>query len=304
VALDFKAMTVSRRLVRALCTICAILLASSLRPLASTQHSNPQTAPARRIVSLAPNVTEMLFAIGAGDRVVGVSTFDEYPPEVKKIARVGGLLDPDLERIFALRPDLVIVYGSQRDLEAQLQKAGIRTYSYRHGGVADITRIMRELGHLLGTEPRAETAARKIETGLAAVRARVSGSKRPRVLLVFGREKGALRGIYASGGVGFLHDLVTIGGGEDVFADVKRESVQASTELILARAPDVIIEIHGSEVLSVDDAAREASAWSVLSSVPAVRQHRVYVLSGQELVTPGPRIVQAAEQIARAIHAH
>jgi iron complex transport system substrate-binding protein len=254
-------------------------------------------------VSLAPNVTEMLFAIGAGDRVVGVSSFDEYPPEVKKIARVGGLLDPDLERIFALRPDLVIVYGSQRDLEAQLQKAGIRTYSYRHGGVADITRIMRELGHLLGTEPQAETAARKIETGLAAVKARASGSKRPRVLLVFGREKGALRGIYASGGVGFLHDLVTIGGGEDVFADIKRESVQVSTELILAHAPDIIIEIHGSEVLSAGDAAREASAWSVLSSVPAVQQHRVYVLSGQELVTPGPRIVQAAEQIARAIHA-
>jgi iron complex transport system substrate-binding protein len=244
----------------------------------------------------------MLFAIGAGDRLVGVSSFDEYPPEVKTIARVGGLLDPDLERIFALRPDLAVVYGSQRDLAAQLQKAGIRTYSYRHGGVADITRVMRELGDLLGTRPQAEAAARKIESGLASVQARVRGIKRPRVLLVFGREKGALRGIYASGGVGFLHDLVEIGGGEDVFADIKRESVQASTEQILARAPDVIIEIHGSEVLPPEAAAREAAAWTVLSSVPAVQHHRVYVLSGQELVTPGPRIVTAADRIARAIH--
>ncbi|MGE5814556.1 MAG: ABC transporter substrate-binding protein [Acidobacteriota bacterium] len=266
--------------------------------------SKSQAADRRphRIVSLVPNVTEMLFAIGAGDRIVGVSTFDEYPPEVKKITRVGGLLDPDLERIFGLRPDLVIVYGSQRDLEKQLQKAGIQAYSYRHGGVADITRIMRELGKQLGTEAQAEAAATRIESGLAAIRARVNRLARPRVLLVFGREKGALRGIFASGGDGFLHDLVEIGGGEDVFADVKRESVQASTELILARAPDVIIEIHGSEVLSPDAADREASAWSVLSSVPAVQQRRVYVLSGQELVTPGPRIVDAAEQIARAIH--
>ena len=294
-------MKVRSHRLRALCAGSAILLASSLQPLASIRA---ETVPVRRIVSLVPNVTEMLFAIGAGDRLAGVSSFDEYPPEVKAIARVGGLLDPDLERIFALRPDLVVVYGSQRELAAQLQKAGIRTYAYRHGGVADITRVMRELGDLLGTRPQAEAAAGKIESGLASVRARVSGAKRPRVLLVFGREKGALRGIYASGGVGFLHDLVEIGGGEDVFADIKRESVQASTEQILARAPDVIIEIHGSEVLSPEAAAREAAAWTVLSSVPAVQHHRVSVLSGQELVTPGPRIVQAAEQIARVIAGH
>ena len=291
-----------RRLLRPLCAVSAILLASGLQPLASTQSSDGETVRVRRIVSLVPNVTEMLFAIGAGDRVVGVSSFDEYPPAVKKIARVGGLLDPDLERIFALRPELVVVYGSQRELQAQLQQAGMRTYSYRHGGVADITGIMRELGAMLGTEPQAEAAAKQIESGLARIRARVSGLRRPRVLLVFGREKGALRGIYASGGVGFLHDLVEIGGGQDVFADIKRESVQASTELILSRAPEVIIEIHGSEVLSSDTAAREAAEWTVLSSVPAVQHRRVYVLSGQELVTPGPRIVRAAEQISRAIH--
>ncbi|HEX7021205.1 MAG TPA: helical backbone metal receptor, partial [Gemmatimonadaceae bacterium] len=260
------------------------------------------SAPPTRIVSLVPNVTEMIFAIGAGDRLVGVSSFDEYPPEVKRIARVGALLDPDLERIFALRPDLVVVYASQRDLEKQLRGAGIDTFSYRHGGVSDITAVMRELGKRLGIDARADAAATKIEADLDRIRARVGGRGRPRVLLVFGREKGALRGIYASGGYGFLHDLVAIGGGENVFADVKRESVQASTEMILARAPDVIVEIHGGEVLSPEAAAREARVWSALSSLPAVRNHRVYVLSGQDLVSPGPRIVQAAARIARAIH--
>jgi iron complex transport system substrate-binding protein len=277
------------------------LVMSARAPL-ETSASPAPAAPPRRIVSLVPNVTEMLFAIGAGDRVAGVSSFDEYPPEVKRIARVGGLLDPDLERILALRPDLVIVYGSQQDLERQLAKAGIETFSYRHGGVAEITSVMRALGRRLGTEAAAEAAARDIESGLERVRRRVSGRGRPRVLLVFGREKGALRGIFASGGVGFLHDLVEIGGGENVFSEIKRESVQASSEQILGRAPDVIIEVHGSEVLGGEAAAREVAAWSALASIPAVRNHRVYVLSGQALVTPGPRIVQAAERISRATH--
>jgi iron complex transport system substrate-binding protein len=243
----------------------------------------------------------MLFAIGAGDRLVGVSSFDEYPPEVKRIARVGGLLDPDLERIFALRPDLAIVYASQRDLQRQLQRAGIETYPFRHGGVKDITVVMRDLGKRLGLAAPAEAAAQNIETGLKRISARVAGRPRPRVLLVIGKERGALRAIYASGGTGFLHDILEIAGGEDVFADVTRESVQASTELILARAPEVIIELHG-DVMSPEAAAREAKAWSALSSVPAVQRQRVYVLSGQELVVPGPRIVQAAERLARAIH--
>jgi iron complex transport system substrate-binding protein len=244
----------------------------------------------------------MLFAIGAGDRLVGVSSFDEYPPEVKRIARVGGLLDPNLERIFALEPDLVVVYGTQLDLLRQLGGAGIPTYSYRHGGASDITRVMRELGQRLGLQEPAERAAREIEAGLDRIRRRVSGHPRPRVMLVFGRERGTLRSIYASGGAGFLHDLVEIAGGENVLADIKREAVQATTELILARAPDVILDVYGAQVLSDAEAAREAALWSALPGVPAVRRNRVHVLSGQELVVPGPRIVRAAERIAAAIH--
>ncbi len=242
----------------------------------------------------------MLFAIGAGDRVVGVSSFDEYPPEVKRLTKVGGLLDPDLERIFALKPDLVVVYASQQDLRRQLERAGIQTYPYRHAGLADITGVMREFGARLGLQASAEQAARTIESGLDAIRKSVAGRPRPRVLLVIGKERGALRAIYASGGVGFLHDLVEICGGTDVLADVRRESVQASTELIISRAPDVIIEIHG-DVMSPDAIAAEAKVWSALTSVPAVQRGRVYVLSGQELVVPGPRIVLAAERFARAI---
>ena len=278
---------------RLVVVVAVILLATGHWPLA--------TGAPRRIVSLVPNVTEMIFAIGAGDRLVGVSSFDEYPPEVKRITAVGGLLDPDLERIFALRPDLVVAYASQQDLQRQLQRAGIDVFPFRHGGLSDITRVMRELGVRLGLQEQAERASRQIEEGLDAIGKRVAGRPRPRVLLVIGRERGALRAIYASGGVGFLHDLVEICGGTDVFADIKRESVQASTELILGRSPDVIIELHG-DAMTREASDAEARVWSVLTSIPAVQRGRVHVLSGQELVVPGPRIVRAAERLARAIH--
>ncbi len=111
----------------------------------------------------------------------------------------------------------------------------------------------------------------------------------------------SLRGIYASGGAGFLSDLIAIAGGENVFADVARESVQAGPGLILARRPDVIVELR-ADAMSPSDIARETAAWDALSAVPAVRNRRVVFLTGSEMVVPGPRIGRAAERLAGAIH--
>ena len=181
-----------------------IVLVGGLVPSATEQQpgSSAATAPARRIVSLVPALTEMLFAIGAGPQVVAVSSFDDFPPEVKSLPRVGALLDPDVERILTLRPDLVITYGSQGSVEAQLARAGIKTFSYRHGGVMAILQTLRELGTATGRVPQAEGKTREIEAKLNAVRATVRGYARPRVLLVFGRQPRSLRQMYASGGVG------------------------------------------------------------------------------------------------------
>src|SRR6478752_3512904 len=99
-----------------------------------------------RVISLIPAVTEMLFAVGAGPQVVAVSSFDRYPPEVKQLQRVGALLDPDLEKILSLRPDLVVAYGSQEDLQKQLARASIPVYIYRHAGLSDVTRTIAEVG--------------------------------------------------------------------------------------------------------------------------------------------------------------
>jgi iron complex transport system substrate-binding protein len=285
----------------ALCCGAAVLAGPATRVQAQTPATSPPSPP-RRVVSLIPATTEMLFAMGAGDRLVGVSTYDRFPPEVNRITRVGGLLDPDLERLLSLRPDLVIVYGTQTDLIRQLERASIPMFRYQHSDLPDIAATMRAIGARIGAAPAAEAAADRMEQQLADLRARVAGRPRPRTLLVFGREPGSLRGIDASGGFGFLHDLLEMAGGSDVLSDFKRQSVQMSTEMVIARAPEVIIELQYGDSLKRAALDAETRVWNALSSVPAVKARRVYVLTGDEFVVPGPRIVVAAERFARVLH--
>ena len=254
-------------------------------------------SPPTRIVSLVPAATEMLFAIGAGPRVVAVSSYDHEPPEVDRLPRVGALLDPDLERILGLRPDLIVVYGTQHDLQQQLTRAAIPVFPYTHGGLAEVTSTIRALGVRTATAARANEVAAAIDRELADIRARVAGRARPKTLLVFGREPGTLRNLYASGGVGFLHDMLDVAGAINVFAGEKRESVQASSEALLAAAPEVVIELHVES-----DGAVDLAAWKVLPALPAVRDNRVVVLTGTDLVTAGPRVASATRRLAKALH--
>jgi iron complex transport system substrate-binding protein len=255
---------------------------------------------ARRVVSIIPATTEMLFAMGAGDRVVAVGSYDRFPPEVDKLPRVGALLDPNVEKILSLKADLVILYGTQTDLRTQLERAGVPFFPYVHRGLGDITETIRALGQRVGVAPGANALASRIEGQIANVRARVANRPRPKTLLVFGREPGTLRNIDASGGVGFLHDMLEAAGGVDVLADTKQQSVMLSTELVLARAPEVIIELRYAR--GDTTAPSDLRAWDALPSVPAVKTHRVFMLQGEEFVVPGPRVAAATERLARTLH--
>jgi iron complex transport system substrate-binding protein len=259
-------------------------------------------AAPKRIVSLVPSLTEMLYAVGAGPQVVAVSSYDEFPPEVKTLPRVGALLDPDVERILSLRPDLVLTYGSQTTLEAQLARAGIKVFSYRHAGLAGILQGLRNLGAATGHAAEGDRKAREVQAQLDAVRSRVRQQPRPRTLLVFGRQPQSLQQIYVSGGVGFLHELLDIAGSANAFGDVMRESVQPSQETLITRAPDVILEVSGKNPLTAAQMTAERRTWAPLASVPAVRNGRIHFLTGDYLVVPGPRVALAAEAFARALH--
>lgn len=278
-----------------------VLLTLAIGLLALPACRPPTDVPAAvqgpRVVSLVPAVTEMLFAVGAGPQVVGVSSFDKVPPEVATRPRVGALLDPDVERILRLEPDLVVTYGSQDTLHEQLARAGVEALPYRHGGIAETLEMMETVGTRTGHAGQARAAANALRARLTSVRMKVEGRPRPRVLLVFGREPGTVRQVWASGGVGFLHEVLDVAGADNVFADVPRENVQATTEMLLTRAPDVIVELR-----AVPGPAEHPSPWRALPGIPAVKTGRLITLEGDQFVVPGPRLGQAAEALARALH--
>jgi len=256
----------------------------------------------RRIVSLVPAVTEMLFAIGAGPGVVGVSSYDAFPAEVRSLPKVGALVDPDFERILSLRPDLVVVYGSQDELIGRLDRSRIQVFRYRHAGLADITTTIRAVGATVGRPAEAAQLAGEIEAAIDATRQIVRNERPPSTLLVFDREPGTLRGMFASAAVGFMHDMLIAAGGADVLQDVKRESLQISLEILLARAPEVIIEVHPSGGWTPERFARERAVWATVPSLPAARTGRIHILADDRLLIPGPRVADAIRLLAETLH--
>ncbi len=237
--------------------------------------------------------------MGVGDRVIAIGTYDKYPPEAQKLPRVGALIDPNVEQILQMRPDLVVVYNTQTELKRRLERANIPYYSYSHQGLPDIFSTIRSLAARAGAGSAGEALASRLEREMADIRAKVANRPRPKTLLVFGREPGSLRNINASGGDGFLHDMLDTAGGADALGEIHRQSVDMSTEMVLARAPEVIVELrYTDEAINTAD----LGVWNRLASVPAVKNRRVIVLNGDEFVVPGPRVAQATRRMAAALH--
>ena len=186
--------------------------------------------------------------------------------------------------------------------KSSLQEEVKATIESKVGTDAGVTATIRALGQRVGRTAEAEGLAAGIERHLAAIRQRTATLAKPRTLLVFGRERGSLRNIYASGGRGFLHDMLEAAGGINVFADIAAESVQASSELILTRAPEVIIELRTADMSREQDRVPELKVWSALASVPAVRDRRVHLLTRKGLAVPGPGVADSTEEFANVLH--
>ncbi|MEW5735077.1 MAG: helical backbone metal receptor [Thermodesulfobacteriota bacterium] len=272
--------------------LAVLLLFSAL-----SSHARPEGRPLR-IISLAPSITEALYAIGAQDLIVGVGDFCDYPPESKKLPRVGGYLDPNLERFISLTPDLVIVSGRHEKVDAFCQEQNIRVLHLAIDNIAGIYTGIRKLGELTGRQSQAESLCEKIRTGLSEVARKSADAPRRKVFVCINRAPGSLGSVYTAGRKSFLSEILAMAGGENIFDDVTLPYPEASKESILVRAPDVILDLRPGEDLSENKKKRLASDWEVLRNVPAVRNHRVFVLTENFLMLPGPRVVNAARTLA------
>jgi len=260
----------------------------------------------RRIVSTSPSATEMLFALGLGDRVVAVSQFCRYPPQVTSLPKVGTILRPDLERIVTLRPDLVVISDKNAEFGDRLAAAQIPFVAVATTSLADISSAMVRIGAAAGVEAHARAVVADMVQRLERIQRRSPVSGRPKVLLIMGRTADSLTGIIAVGAGSYLNELVTIAGGVNVVAGVSTvPHPKLSLESILRMDPDVIVDTIDMGATERDRARRNLlsrALWQRYQTLSAVRTDRVHAAETDALFVPGPRVVDAAEWLAQVIH--
>jgi len=255
------------------------------------------TSP-QRIVSLAPSVTEILFALGVGERVVGVSSYCDYPPEALRVERIGTFLQPNVERIVAQRPDLVIGVPSpdNRASVERLEALDLRVLVVDPERLADIFVSIRAIAAAVGVPERGEELVARIEREIGAVTAKLDGAARPQVLMLVGHAP-----FIAAGPDTYQDDLIKLAHGDNLAAASGQRWPSVTLEFIVARAPQVIIDASmGSEESA--DRASALAFWRDFPTIPAVRDQRIYGYRAYELLRPGPRVAQTLELVARFIH--
>jgi iron complex transport system substrate-binding protein len=250
----------------------------------------------RRIVALAPNLSETLFALGLGDRVVGVGDFSTWPPEAAGKPRLGGLFDANLERILSLKPDLAVLLPSEKDLAAKLQPLGVEVLTIPNETLADVERSFSTVAERCGIPDAGTRLAAEWRAGLAP--RPIPG--RPRVVLSVGRQEGRLADVLVAGPDTFYQELLDRLGVENVFADAPVRYPKVSLEEVVARAPDFILELRAEEV--PPEAARQlVRDWDQLANIPAVRNGRVHILSGDWTAIPGPRLPKLYAELRKVL---
>jgi iron complex transport system substrate-binding protein len=284
-----------------LATLAAIALLATLSGC-TRAGAGPGAQPAR-IVSTSPSITEILYELGLGDRVVGVTTYCHYPPEAAKKPKIGDFLHPNLERIVGLRPDLVISESTGVRGSVQLTLPALEV---RNGSVAEILEAIDTIGRAAGVPDRAERLAARIRSDLGAISERTARLKHPRVMFVAGRTPGRVEDIVVAGRGSHLDELIGIAGGVNVFRDTVSNYSKISLEALVARNPEVIIDMgEMADTAGVTEAQKRAVAATWAARMPmlaAVRNRRVYAVASDIYVVPGPRIVEAAREFARMLH--
>ena len=246
------------------------------------------SAQPRRIVSLAPSITEILFALGAGDRVTGVTSYCDYPPEARQKPVVGDTLKPSVEKIVALKADLVII-STASQVEALFQKLlelGSPVYVSNPRSIDGVVESIDKIGELIDARDRAHLLTDELRGRIAAVEARVPAGVRPSILVILGVEP-----LITAGAGSFINDLINRAGGRSISAEDSGDYPQYSIETVIAKQPGIILLQTGGNELT-----------ERLRQTPAARSNRVYHIDDDLLLRPGPRIVDGLEQLAAKIH--
>ena len=268
-------------------------------------HEDAATAPPpQRIVSLAPSLTETLFALGLGERIVGVTRYCAYPPEALELPKIGGYLDPSYEALLALQPDLVVLIPSSDETEKRLESLGVRVLRVDQHDVDGVLESITVLAAACGVPEEGDLLRASVEERLQKVAAQIAGRPRPRAVVVVGHDVGGgvVRSVWAAGPDTFYDDVLRIAGGVNGVEGGLARYPELSREGLASIDPDVVLDViagleeRGLRVPEIRD------SWLKLVELRAVREGRVEILDGDVMVVPGPRLPEMVENIARALH--
>lgn len=282
-------------------SLATLFLIATVAAIFTAPQCSRAESDCDRIVSLAPSVTESLFDIGLGDRVVGVTRFCRYPKDALERPKIGGYLDLSLEAIVALKPTAIFALREHRGVVAPLARMGIKIHELDHSSLAGIKASYTEIGAVCGVAESAEKKLAefaRVERELASRCASVEGRRPKRIMVVVGRalEAGANPSVYISGRDGFYSELIGLIGGVNAHSGSTIAVPTLSKEGLMKLDPDVIFE-----VINRDDPVRATEAhklWSGYQELSAVRERRVFILSDDFASIPGPRYTALAEKMA------
>jgi iron complex transport system substrate-binding protein len=254
-----------------------------------------------RIVSLAPSLTETLLALDLGDRVVGVT---RYCPPIAGAVEVGGYVDPNIEAIVALDPDLVLLMQSHGILEDRFAELGLTTFRVDQHDIAGVIDSVEAIAARCGVVERGQQLARELRDALDRVTTAVGDCRRPRTLVVVGRQIGSGRigDLWAAAPGTFFDDVVALAGGDNVITSSAIRYPELSREGLLTLDPEVILDVVADGGARGVDRATAAADWLELAELRAVRDGRVHVLAEDYVSIPGPRIVDTVRTVARRLH--
>lgn len=277
-----------------------VILGHILSPRYSTEESLKDY---KRIICMSPNTTEIVFALGAGGRLVGVGDFCEYPRRVKRKEKVGGFLNPNFEKILSLKPDLVITSGQHKILSDFCKRESIRCLNMHISNVESIWQAIFKLNHFLQVDHQGIELVNTLLSKLSQYEKKSPKKEPPlKVFLCLARSPGNFRNIATCGNKSFLNDLLQILQTKNVFEDLENDYIEVSVESLVSRSPDVIIQLSPGLNISSSKKEEIIKEWNQLSEIKAVQNKKVYLLTGNHLLLPGPRVVKTIFDLNQCIY--
>lgn len=252
-----------------------------------------------RIVSTAPGITEILFALGAGDQVVGDTTYCNYPEAAKSKAKIGGFRTPNLEAILALRPDVVFTRNDHPDLARDLRRARIETVELQPDSVAGIYRAIQTIADKLGAPERGRVLISSLDKQIHQPLPKTD--RRPTVLFVVGHRPGTIADVTVVGRGSFLDELIELAGGVNLAGDITIPYPKFSLENIIHLNPDVILDMGHNELVAESQKEAVRQVWQKYPFLKAVQREAVFPISADYFITPSPRIAQAVKDLRKMI---